>query len=140
MPLFNQLKQVVDLVDPKLNKTMEIPEDKPYLVIITDIGEYKEEDDYFAEKQCIKIRGRQALYDYLLETMGAYDLLHSYILSGGLKLGQECSIYTFLRLCLQKKNVDLSWLTLDELNEYAKQENENANLDLLYSSELNRPV
>ena len=33
MPLFNQLKQVVDLVDPKLNKTMEIPEDKPYLLI-----------------------------------------------------------------------------------------------------------
>ena len=62
------------------------------------------------------------------------------MISGGLKLGQECSIYTFLRLCLQKKNVDLSWLTLDELNEYAKQENENTNLDLVYSSELNRPV
>ena len=73
--------------------------------------------------------------------LGSYDLIHSYILSGGLKLGQECSVYTFLRLSLQKKNVDVSWLTLDELNEYAKNGNEDiGNLDLLYTSELNRPV
>lgn len=140
MPLFNKLTQVVDIIDPKTKRPVEIAEDKPYLVILSEPDDYKEEDDYFAEKQCIKIRGRQALYDYLLETMGSYDLIHSYILSGGLKLGQECSLYTFLRLSLQKKNVDTSWLTLDELNEYAKRDNENTNLDLLYTSELNRPV
>ena len=123
MPLFKQLTQVVELRDPKTGKPIEIAEDKPYLVIL-------------AEPE-----GRQALYDYLLETMGSYDLIHSYILSGGLKLGQECSVYTFLRLSLQKKNVDVSWLTLDELNEYAKNSNEDiGNLDLLYTSELNRPV
>lgn len=141
MSLFNKITQVVELIDPKTKKPVEIAEDKPYLIILTDPGEWKEEDDYFAEKQCIKIRGRQALYDYLLETMGSYDLLHSYVLSGGLKLGQECSIYTFLRLSLQKKNVDTNWLNLDELNEYARNGNEDIeNLDLLYTSELNRPV
>lgn len=141
MPLFKQLTQVVELRDSKTGKPIEIAEDKPYLVILAEPEQYKEEDDYYAERQCIKMRGRQALYDYLLETMGSYDLIHSYILSGGLKLGQECSVYTFLRLSLQKKNVDVSWLTLDELNEYAKNGNEDiGNLDLLYTSELNRPV
>ena len=140
MALFNQLKTVVDVIDPKTKKPIELAEDKPYLVILTDIGAYEEEDDYFAEKQCIKMRGRQALYDYLLETMGSYDLVHSYILSGGLKLGQECSIYTFLRLSIQKQNVDPSWLTLDELNDYVRRDNDSINLDLLYNSELNRPV
>lgn len=138
MAIFKQRKQVVALVDPVTREPIEIEEDKPYLLILADAGsEDFEQGTWFA------MRGRKTVFDYLISSLGNYELLHSYVLSGKISLGGEVSVYSFLRLCLTKHFVDGEHgLTVDELDSYAiiSDQDQHVDLNLLYANEMNQSV
>ena len=138
MPIFKQLKEVVQFVDP-ITKAPIKPDDKGYLLLLVDSG-----SEEFENGEFVGVRGRRAAFDYLISSLGAYDLIHSYVLSGKIPLGNEVSVYSFLRLCLEKHYTsgEAGDLTTDDLASYAQatEEESNTDLDLLYVSEMNRRV
>lgn len=137
MPIFNDLKQVVSLVDPITREPIDIDE-KGYLLLLVDAN-----SDQFENGEFIAMRGRRATFEYLVSSIGNYDILHSYILSGKIALGGEVSVYSFMRLCLEKYygSEDMG-ITVNELDDMAIatsiDSEDKINLNMLYVNELNR--
>ena len=97
MPIFKKLTSVVERYDVNTGLSMEI--DKPYLLLMVPVDS---EEDTIGEFYAIK--GRKTVFDELKQNMitGNYNILKSYILSGGITFGNEVSVYTFFRLCIEK--------------------------------------
>ena len=144
MPVFRQTIDVLSITNPETLEEQEF--NKPYLILLTDAGTYEDRNDLdsFQEFNAIAMRGRRAVFDYLKAQLGNDDLIHSYIMSGKISLGNEVSIYTFLRLCIIKYfSQSTDGLTLEDLNAIAYETSgldpERCNLDVLFSREANRP-
>ena len=137
VPIFKEVKQVVSLVDPISREPIEIDE-KGYLLLLVDAN-----SDQFENGEFVAMRGRRATFEYLSSSLGNYDILHSYILSGKIALGGEVSVYSFMRLCLEKyfNNEDMG-ISLNELDDMAfatsVDTEDKINLNMLYVNELNR--
>lgn len=139
MPLFTDNIEVISIVDPNTKEDIEF--DKPYLLLLTPANEYEEYDDSYKEYDAIAMRGRKAVFDYLMSNLGNDDLVHSYILSGKLPLGKEVSLYTFLRLCITKYFAKSTEFSVETLNDYAyatSNVNQDLNLDILFTREANK--
>jgi hypothetical protein len=99
MPIFKKLTSIVERYDTTTGLNMEI--DKPYLLLMVPQGETEDTTGEF-----YAIKGRKAVFDELKQNMitGNYNILRSHILSGGITFGNEVSVYTFFRLCVEKFN------------------------------------
>ena len=99
MPVLKHLKTIVDRID--LNTGLNTNFDKPYLLLLVPADT---EDQELTSGEWLALRGRKEVYDYLMEYVanGNYILLKSFVLSGGITFGNEVSVYTFLRLCIDK--------------------------------------
>ena len=97
MPIFKRLKSIVEVADTTTG--MDTGINKPYLLLLVNVGE---EDT--TQGEFVAIKGRQAAYRYLKDYVitGNYNILASQILSGGITFGNEVSIYTFMRLCIEQ--------------------------------------
>jgi predicted acyltransferase (DUF342 family) len=97
VPIFRKLTSVVQRIDTSTGLDMEI--DKPYLLLMVPVDS---EEDTIGEFYAIK--GRRTVFEELKQNMitGNYNILKSYILSGGITFGNEVSVYTFFRLCIEK--------------------------------------
>lgn len=115
MTIFKEKKQVVQLID--INTGADQQFDKPYLLLLREFtGDIITEETEFIG---VPIRGRKEAFIYVSSGMGNYDLLNSYVMSGRIQLGQEVSLYTFMRLCIQNKKIPLDCIdgmTVDHLN------------------------
>lgn len=145
MTIFKNLKTVVQLYDVETKEPISMPEVKPYLLILLDNNSYLNGDEDFREGQWVSIRGRQTVFDYLVSNMGNYDMLHSFVLTGKIKLGQEISVYSFMRSLIQGDKIENTGnITVDELNDLAKEcainNEEEVDLNLLFVEETNRIV
>ena len=141
MAIFKELTSVLGFEDPELQKELESG-NKPYLVLLKEVEE-SQDDDSYQEYQALAIRGRENVFNILTEQLGAYDLLHSYVLSGKIPLGKEVSIYSFLRLCIETHFKNSSkGITVDELNSIIFATNgyisESFDLDAFYAVEINK--
>lgn len=141
MPIFTEKRQVIALADPVTKEEQEF--DKPYLLMLTPANTYEDEyDDGYREFNGVAMRGRKAVFDYLMSSLGNDDLIHSYILSGNIPLGKEVSLYTFLRICITVYFKQSSEITLENLNNVAFETsdiNQDTDLDIIFSREANRP-
>lgn len=115
MAIFKEKKQVVQLIDVNTGSDQQF--DKPYLLLLREFtGDIITEETEFIG---VPIRGRKEAFIYVSSGMGNYDLLNSYVMSGRIQLGQEVSLYTFMRLCIQNKKIPLDCIdgmTVDHLN------------------------
>lgn len=115
MTIFKEKKQVVQLIDVNTGSDQQF--DKPYLLLLREFtGNIITEETEFIG---VPIRGRKEAFIYVSSGMGNYDLLNSYVMSGRIQLGQEVSLYTFMRLCIQNKKIPLDCIdgmTVDHLN------------------------
>lgn len=115
MTIFKEKKQVVQLIDVNTGSDQQF--DKPYLLLLREFtGDIITEETEFIG---VPIRGRKEAFIYVSSGMGNYDLLNSYVMSGRIQLGQEVSLYTFMRLCIQNKKIPLDCIdgmTVDHLN------------------------
>ena len=141
MAIFKELTSVLGFEDAELQKELESG-NKPYLVLLKEVEE-PQDDDSYQEYQAYAIRGRESVFDILIEQLGSYDLLHSYILSGKIPLGKEVSVYSFLRLCLETHFKHSSrGITVDELNAMVYVTNDylskSFDLDAFYAVEINK--
>lgn len=142
MPVFKQLLDVMGFVDVETKEDQEIS--KPYLILLTDAGSYDdtELEDSYREFQALAMRGRKAVFDHLVEQLGAYDLIHSYVMSGKIPLGKEVTLYSFLRLCVERYFAQSSPISIDELETIAYQTSninpEKFDLNVLYQRETGR--
>jgi len=121
MPMLKPLMEVVDRIDPNTGLSEKV--NQPYLLIIKEYGE-EEKDPYevsdsMYEGTAYAMRGRRITFNFIIESLNIYnvDLLKSYILSGNLTLGRERSLYTFLRLCIEKYRYGGIDYTTDILNQ-----------------------
>lgn len=135
MGLFVDKIKVVDLFDPQTGKEIEMEEEKPYLLLLTDIDESREMDT--TEGRFLATRGRQTVVNYLESEYFQIDPLFSFVMSGNIPLGKEVSVYSFLRLCIQEHKVDDISITIDELDDYARSVYPNIDLNLKYNQEIN---
>nr|DAK28974.1 MAG TPA: hypothetical protein [Caudoviricetes sp.] len=143
MAIFKEVKNVVDLFDPATKEAVEI-DNKPYLLLFALIGEGTMEGEWLA------LRGRKTTFEYLKSACLSYDCLNSYVLTGGITLGKEVSLYSFMRVMVERYYQDeqdiLDTITdhvLDTLNNNADDENkffEEKDLDLIYFKEINSPT
>ena len=119
MPIFKRLKSIVEVADTTTG--MDTGINKPYLLLLVNVGE---EDT--TQGEFVAIKGRQAAYRYLKDYVitGNYNILASQILSGGITFGNEVSIYTFMRLCIEQYQYDAQ----DQL-EYLDDMVQNTSLD-----------
>ena len=115
MPLFQQKLDVMGFVDVNTHEEQEF--NKPYLIILTPANNYNiDENDGYKEYEAVGIRGRRLVFDHFIDQLGNWDLYHSYVLSGNIPLGKEVTLYTFLRLCIEKYFAQSSPITVDDLN------------------------
>lgn len=115
MTIFKEKKQVVQLID--INTGSDQQFDKPYLLLLREFtGDIITEETEFIG---VPIRGRKEAFIYVSSGLGNYDLLNSYVMSGRIQLGQEVSLYTFMRLCVQNKKIPsdcMDGITVEYLN------------------------
>ena len=115
MTIFKEKKQVVQLIDVNTGADQQF--DKPYLLLLREFtGDIITEETEFTG---VPIRGRKEAFIYVSSGLGNYDLLNSYVMSGRIQLGQEVSLYTFMRLCIQNKKIPsdcIDGITVDHLN------------------------
>lgn len=115
MTIFKEKKQVVQLIDVNTGSDQQF--DKPYLLLLREFtGDIITEETEFTG---VPIRGRKEAFIYVSSGLGNYDLLNSYVMSGRIQLGQEVSLYTFMRLCIQNKKIPsdcMDGITIDHLN------------------------
>jgi hypothetical protein len=99
MPILKKLQSIYDRVDVATGQNLEV--DKPYLLLLVPADS---PDQDYASGEWIALRGRKEVFDYIMNYVanGNYLLLKSFILSGGITFGNEVSIYTFARLCIEK--------------------------------------
>lgn len=101
MPIFQKLQSIVDQYDTTTG--MDLAIDKPYLILLVEAG-----DEDTTHGEFVAIKGRKDAYDYLAMygINGNYNILKSFILSGGITFGNEVSIYTFCRMCVENYKYD----------------------------------
>lgn len=142
MPIFQQKIDVMGFVDTVTHEDEGF--NKPYLVLLTEANSYENNDiqDGFREFQAFGIRGRKVAFEHFQEQLGNYDLLHSYVLSGRIALGNEVTLYTFLRLCIEKYFAQSTSMTVEDLDSIAYQTSdvdpEKYDLNVLYMRETGR--
>lgn len=143
MGIFKQdggLKQVISFDDPELQRDLESG-NKPYLILTRTPGEYEDHQDDYQEFQAIAMRGRRTVFDYFKNQLGNDDLLHSYVFSGKIPLGQELTLYTFLRLCIEQFFPGNAELTVSELDIIAYETSgidPGFDLEAFYLAEINK--
>lgn len=114
MAIFRKKKKVMMFFNPVTGEEIDKDIDKPYLLLLKDLNSEKDDGG-----QWYPFRGRQTVFDFMYSQLGNWDLLESYVMSGSMRLGQEISLYTFMRYCITNKKVEQDKgepLTLDELN------------------------
>ena len=142
MPLHNdltKLKSVVQFINPATQQFEDIDmgESKPYLILMQDVD--NDNDDTYKEGRWISVRGRDSAFSYLESEAFGIDIVHSYVLSGNIHLGEEVSVYSFMRLCIEKNKVRTN-LTVDDLDDYALTINPDMDLNLVYNAEVNKSI
>lgn len=137
MAIFNKLKNVIELHDPKTGELIEM-DNKPFLLLCVDAGSEDYENGEFHA-----IRGRAATLEFLGMQFGNFDLIHSYVMSGNIHFGEEVSLYSFMRIHI-KELEEQEEIDLDELNamagQYDTEYQDITLLDALYIKETNRPI
>lgn len=117
MPIFKKLTSIVDTIDKETGYTDNI--DKPYLILYVFYDAIADpETGEYLEGEFKAIRGRKACYKYIMEELNIYNInpLKSFILSGNIVFGNEVSVYTFIRQCIERYHYgDLD--IIRELNE-----------------------
>lgn len=105
MAIFKKLLSIVDTVDKDTGLNDNI--DKPYLIlyVLYDAIPDPETGEYL-EGEFKAIRGRRNCYKYIMEELNIYNInpLKSFILSGNIVFGNEVSVYTFIRQCIERYN------------------------------------
>ena len=115
----------------------DIEVEKPYLILIQDV-DYQGDDDYH-EGDFVSMRGRDVAFSYLESNAFSCDIINSFVLTGHIHLGEEISIYSFMRSCIERKLVNTN-LTVDDLDSYVEDLHPGINLDLIYNSEMNKNI
>lgn len=135
---FKKLKTLVDKIDHTTGLKRDL--DRIYALFLVPCGE---EDSYSGN--FVVMKGRKEVFDYCMDYVvtGEYDILRSQILSENMSLGNEVSLYTFLRLAIEVYRYDdISRLDfLDEItnNTYIKPNSlESSYLSRFYSQECNQ--
>lgn len=106
MPLLKNLIEVAERIDRNTGLSENI--NKGYLLLISNYGdeelEASEFTDSFIHGEYYVVRGRRTAFNFIIEQLNIYNinLLKSFVLSGNLTLGKEMTVYTFLRLCIEK--------------------------------------
>ena len=150
MPIFRQLIEIADRID----RNTGLPENvnKPYLILAVQYGENtdpSEEYETVSQGEFYAIKGRRNVFQFIVETLNIYniDLLKSYILSGNISFGKEITLYTFLRICIEKYRYGGVEHTVDSLNESVinSYEAEGKKIDVykltsIYNQELSAPA
>ena len=127
MAIFPERINVVTLYDDNNN---EVQLEKFYLILLADLDAEAEN-----EGKWVVLEGRQSVINYLSdEFYNGIDPLKSYILTGNIRLGNEVSVYSFLRAMLARPDVATS-ISLDELNEYVSSVHKNVDLNALFIKE-----
>ena len=104
--------------------------EKFYLILLADL-----DAEDANEGKWVVLEGRQSVINYLSgEFYNGIDPLKSYILTGNIRLGNEVSVYSFLRAMLNRPDVETS-ISLDELDEYASSVHKNVDLNALFIKE-----
>jgi len=150
MPIFKNLIEVADRVD----RNTGLPENvnKPYLILAVQYGQSfdpSEEYETVTQGEFYAIKGRRNAFQFIVENLNIYniDLLKSYILSGNISFGKEITLYTFLRICIEKYRYSGVGYTVDMLNEsiIESYESEGKSIDVykltsIYNNELTAPA
>ena len=127
MAIFPERINVVTLYDDN-NNAVQL--EKFYLILLADL-----DAEDANEGKWVVLEGRQSVINYLSgEFYNGIDPLKSYILTGNIRLGNEVSVYSFLRAMLSRPDVETS-ISLDELNEYASSVHKNVDLNALFIKE-----
>lgn len=127
MAIFPERINVVTLYDDN-NNAVQL--EKFYLILLADL-----DAEDANEGKWVVLEGRQSVINYLSsEFYNGIDPLKSYILTGNIRLGNEVSVYSFLRAMLNRPDVETS-ISLDELDEYASSVHKNVDLNALFIKE-----
>ena len=127
MAIFPERINVVTLYDDN-NNAVQL--EKFYLILLADL-----DAEDANEGKWVVLEGRQSVINYLSgEFYNGIDPLKSYILTGNIRLGNEVSVYSFLRAMLNRPDVETS-ISLDELDEYASNVHKNVDLNALFIKE-----
>ena len=127
MAIFPERINVVTLYDDN-NNAVQL--EKFYLILLAD-----SDAEDANEGKWVVLEGRQSVINYLSgEFYNGIDPLKSYILTGNIRLGNEVSVYSFLRAMLNRPDVETS-ISLDELDEYASSVHKNVDLNALFIKE-----
>lgn len=140
MALLRKMKSLVKQIDT--NTGLPTDFDKPYLLLLVDLTAERDKitNEYlYGEFQIL--RGRRTLFDYIKDSVvDTYDIANSYILSGNISFGNEVSVYTFMRYCVEKyKYDDMDYIM--ELNQRMIERDEKLtieDLNKLYMEELSK--
>ena len=138
MPLHkrdDQLKSVIQFANPTTGEFEDIALEKPYLILIQDV-DYATDDEYH-EGTFVSVRGREAAFAYLESQAFGVDMTTSFVMTGHIHLGEEVSIYSFMRHCIENKKVSTE-ITVEDLNEYVAEMHPSIDLNLLYATEMKR--
>lgn len=136
MSILRERKEVVALHDPTTGQPIEFDE-KPYLLLMVPAG-----SDDFESGEFYALRGRKNVYEWLVSQYPNFDILHSYVMSGNIKFGEEVSIYSFMRMLLEKRFGEEN-LTMEELIDFVLDQNpdmDESKLQALYLNEMNQLV
>lgn len=127
MAIFPERINVVTLYDDN-NNAVQL--EKFYLILLADL-----DAEDANEGKWVVLEGRQSVINYLSgEFYNGIDPLKSYILTGNIRLGNEVSVYSFLRAMLNRPDVETS-ISLDELDEYASSVHKGVDLNALFIKE-----
>jgi hypothetical protein len=130
-------KSVVQFMNQETKEFEDIEVEKPYLILMQD-ADYQGDDDYH-EGDFVSMRGRETAFTYLESNAFSCDIINSFVMTGHIHLGEEISIYSFMRSCIERKLVRTN-LTVDDLDSFAEEMHPGINLDLIYSSEMNKSI
>lgn len=122
---FKKLKSVVSQVDLKTGLSKDY--DRIYALFLVQQGSEESTTGEFNI-----MRGREVVFRYCVDYVvtGEYDLLKSQILSENMSLGNEVSLYTFLRLCIEKFHYEETEF-LEYINELIMENNEQITAEFL---------
>ena len=127
MAIFPERINVVTLYDDN-NNAVQL--EKFYLILLADL-----DAEDANEGKWVVLEGRQSVINYLSgEFYNGIDPLKSYILTGNIRLGNEVSVYSFLRAMLNRPDVETS-ISLDESDEYVSSVHKNVDLNALFIKE-----
>lgn len=140
--LIKPLKQIIARIDPTTGKEVAPKVEKQYLVLI----HYLDTDNEATEKSYEIIRGRIETAKFLLNELENIDLLQSHVIAQNLSLEKALTVYSFLRLCLEKylsEEEQMKYeIDVETLNEHMENfyEVTSESLEETYQEEINQPL